>query len=84
MNNNIREKFEENVPYIVKLKEHTFFTNSFDYFVGYLVNSANGNFYFELTDSRMLIIVPHAHIYEMRPHSKTYVEYRNKRLEEEE
>ena len=75
-------KFEENIPYIVQLKEgfimpNTTITNKF---CGFIVNNANGKFFFELNGSRMLVIVPYKEIEWMAPskvHYEMFVDSQN-------
>ena len=61
-----------NIKYVVKVKE---FKDSFlfnttsigTHFCGELVNQYDGNFYFELLNSKALVIIPHKSIEWMAP-----------------
>lgn len=72
LNNN---KFEKNIPYIVRLKEGFVMpsTGIKRTFCGFLVNSTDGKFFFELNGSRMLVIIPYKEIEWMAP-SKVHYE----------
>lgn len=60
---------EKYVPYIIKLKENYFLEKTVirKEFCGFLINNCNGNFYFELNGSKMLVIIPHSEIESMAP-----------------
>lgn len=64
-------EIEEKVPYIVQIKEKYLKNMSESStgikFCGFLVNNTDGNFYFNLNGSRMLVIVPHYFIETMYP-----------------
>lgn len=71
-------KYEEEVPYIVKIKEQYYqnlrgFVSKTGEFCGFLVNNNYSNFYFELKGNRMLIIIPHESIEYMYP-SKSHLD----------
>ena len=65
-----------NIKYVVKVKES--FKDSFlfnttsigTHFCGELVNQYDGNFYFELLNSKALVIIPHESIEWMAPMKK--------------
>lgn len=63
--------YEEKVPYLVRLKENKLPDNLKTTikrdFCGFLVNNANGNFYFELNGCRMLVIIPYSWVEFMAP-----------------
>lgn len=71
---------EKDIPYIVELRQNWIANNNDfvrlttirDRFCGYLVNNANGHFYFELNGSHMLIIIPHQAIDKMAPSKKHF------------
>lgn len=75
-------KFEENIPYIVQLKEGFAMpsTTINRTFCGFLVNNTHGNFFFELNGNRMLVIVPYKEIEWMAPskvHYEMFVDSQN-------
>lgn len=83
--------FEKEIPYIVELKKewladnHNFsrLTTVQHIFCGYLVNNANGHFYFELNGCSMLVIIPHQAIDKMAPSKKHFELFQaNNRLEQ--
>ena len=75
MNNN---KFEKHIPYVVHLNQHFYmpYTVIGRTFCGFLVNNANGKFFFELDKSKMLVIIPYNEIEWMAP-SKKHAELYN-------
>lgn len=72
----MEDALESYVPYRVTLRDsaisHFSQTIIHQCFCGYLVNNANGNFYFELHNNRMLVIVPHSDIIYMAPDKKIF------------
>ncbi len=64
-----KNELEKKIPYLVKLKESFPIKDTVinQFFCGFLVNSTQRNFYFELKGSRMLVIVPHKDIEYMAP-----------------
>lgn len=64
-----KNKFEESIPYIVRLKEDFVMpsTTIRRTFCGFLVNNTAGKFFFELNGSRMLVVIPFANIEWMAP-----------------
>lgn len=73
-------KFEEQIPYIVRLKENFIMPNTTirRTFCGFLVNNANGNFFFELNGSKMLVIIPYKEIEWMAPSKAHFEIYKEK------
>ena len=69
-----KTNLEEYIPYIVKLKDNYSLegTTIRKGFCGFLVNNSDGNFYFELNGSRMLVIVPYSKIEFMAPSKKHF------------
>ena len=79
-NKKLQDKYEENIPYIVTIKDK-YYDKLFDTivcnkFCGYLVNSNDANFYFELNYNHMLVIVPHSYIETMAPANRYFKNYR--------
>lgn len=69
-----KTNLEEYIPYIVKLKDSYCLegTTIRKEFCGFLVNNSDGNFYFELNGSRMLVIVPRSKIEFMAPSKRHF------------
>jgi hypothetical protein len=81
-----KNEFEENIPYIVRLKENFIMSNTAirRTFCGFLVNHTDGKFFFELNGSRMLVIVSYAQIEWMAPskvHHERFVNTLEKTLD---
>lgn len=76
----IKSSYENNVPYIVRLKEKFPLKGStINYqFCGYLVNITMRKMYFELNGSRMMVIISHNDIDYMAP-SKVHFELYTKK-----
>jgi hypothetical protein len=64
-----KNKFEDNIPYIVNLKDEFVMLNTVirRTFCGFLVHNAAGKLVFELNGSRMLVVVPFDKIEWMAP-----------------
>lgn len=76
--------YEKEIPYIVELKEE-WLSENYHFsrlttiqhrFCGYLVNNANGHFYFELNGCHMLMIIPHQAVDRMAPSKKHFEIFR--------